>query len=164
MQAASRSGAERPGAPGSGAAARGEGKARMSIAYRALCGIVGAVFAAYGLLLFAAFFAYQRPGSEAPLPGGPFAHYFAATAGCALTALGGALAAGAIRGDLARSLVTATAFALVLLALMRMLAWFSGDYHATLGDLPRAEAAAFLLVALALVWLRPRGGPRRIFT
>lgn len=136
----------------------------MWIAYRALSGIVGAAFAAYGLALFAAFFAYQRPGSEAPLPGGPFSHYFAATAGCALTAWGGALAAGAIRGDLARSLGTATAFALVLLAVMRTVAWFSGDYEAVTGDLPRAEAAVFLLAALGFVWLRPRRNERRIWS
>jgi hypothetical protein len=136
----------------------------MSIAYRTLSGILGVAFAAYGLLLFGAFFAYQRPGSEAPLPGGPFAHYFAATAGCALVAWGGALAAGALRGELARSLGTATAFALVLLALMRMLAWFSGDYYAVAGDLPRTEAALFLLIALALVWLRPRKHERKIWS
>jgi hypothetical protein len=136
----------------------------MSTAYRALSGILGAAFAAYGLLLFAAFFAYQRPGSEAPLPGGPHAHYFAATAGCALIAWGGALAAGAIRKELSHSLGTASAFALVLLAVMRMLAWFSGDYYAVTGDLPRTEAAIFLAVALAFVWLRPHKRERKIWS
>jgi hypothetical protein len=136
----------------------------MSTAFRVLSGIVGTAFVAAGLLLFGAFFAFQRPGSEAPLPGGPFAHYFAATAGCALVGWGGALAAGAVRGDLARSLGTATAVALTMLALMRILAWFSGDYYAVSGDLPRIEAAVFLAVALAFVWLRPRSGQRRIWS
>jgi hypothetical protein len=136
----------------------------MLIAYRALSGIVGVLFALGGLALFAAFFAYQQPGSQAPLQGGPFSHYFAATAGCAFVAWGGALAAGALRGELSRSLGTATAVALVLLALMRIVAWFSGDYYAATGDLPRAEAAAFLVVALAFVWLRPRRSERRIWS
>ena len=136
----------------------------MSIAYRILCGIVGALLAASGLLFFGAFFAFQRPGSEAPLPGGPFAHYFAATAGCALLAWGGALAAGSLRNELSRSLGTATALALVLLAVMRMLAWFSGDYHTVMAGLPRIEAGAFLALALAFVWLRPARGERRIWT
>lgn len=136
----------------------------MSIAYRALSGILGVAFAAYGLLLFGAFFTYQRPASEAPLPGGPWVHYFAATAGCALFAWGVALAAGAIRGDLTRSLGTATALALVMLAVMRMLAWFSGDYYAVTGDLPRFEAAVFLVAALGFVWLRPRNVERKIFS
>lgn len=127
------------------------------IAYRTLAAVVGVALTVAGLALFASFFRYQVPGSEAPLPGGPHAHYFAATAGCALVAWGGALAAGAARGDLARSLGTATALALVMLALMRMLAWFNGDYYTTAGELPRAEAAAFLLAALGFVWLRPAG-------
>jgi hypothetical protein len=136
----------------------------MSIAYRTLSGILGAAFVAYGSLLFVAFFAYQRPGSEAPLPGGPYAHYFAATAGCALIAWGGTLAAGALRKDSSRSLGTASAVALVLLALTRMLAWFSGDYYAVTGDIPRVEAAVFLVAALGLVWLRPRSGTKRIWS
>jgi len=50
---------------------------------------------------------------------------------------------------------TMTAFVMGLMAVIRMLAWFVGDYWAWLGDLPRTEASAFLLVSLALVWLRP---------
>ncbi len=136
----------------------------MPLAYRTLSGIVGAALTALGLVLFASFFAYQRPGSEAPLPGGPHAHYFAATAGCALIAWGGALAAGAIRADLSRSLATATAVGLVLMALMRILAWFSGDYYAVAGDLLRAEAGVFLIAALGFVWLRPRNTERKIWS
>ena len=137
--------------------------ADMSAAYRTLAAIVGLAFSALGLALFASFFAYQNSGSPAPLPGGPLVHYAAATAGCAFVAWGGALAAGGIRGDLTRSLGTATAFALVLLALMRMVAGFMGDYYALAGDLPRAEAAGALMLALGFVWLRPRG-ERKIWT
>ena len=44
---------------------------------------------------------------------------------------------------------------LVLCAVMRIAAWVVGDYYTSLGELPRIEAAVFLGVALALVWLRP---------
>ncbi|MBM4382459.1 MAG: hypothetical protein FJ091_03720 [Deltaproteobacteria bacterium] len=135
----------------------------MQIAYRILAGIVGAALAAGGATFFASFFVYQQPGSEAPLPGGPHAHYFAATAGCALVAWGGALLAGAVRNELSRSLGTASALAFVLLALMRMLAWFNGDYYGA-GELPRIEAAVFLAAALAFVWLRPDRAQRKIWS
>jgi len=36
-----------------------------------------------------------------------------------------------------------------------MVGWFMGDYHALAGDLLRYEAALFLALALAFVWLRP---------
>lgn len=135
----------------------------MLVAYRVLAGIVGAALAALGAALFASFFLYQQPGGEAPLPGGPHAHYFAATAGCALLGWGGALLAGALRNELSGSLGTASAVALVLMALMRMLAWFNGDYSA-IGNLPRVEAALLLLAALGFVWLRPSRAARKIWS
>ena len=49
---------------------------------------------------------------------------------------------------------TTTAFALVLMALYRIAAWFLGDY-AFLGNILRVEAAVLLLLALGFVWLRP---------
>jgi len=110
---------------------------------------------AAGLALFVAFFAYQRPGSEPPLPMGPLGHYFAAFAGCALVGWGGALLAGARDLATGRSIAPMTALALAGLALYRMVGWFMGDYYALMGDLLRIEAAVFLLLALAFVWLRP---------
>ena len=44
----------------------------------------------------------------------------------------------------------------MLSALYRMLAWITGDYAVWAGDALRVEAILFLLLALALVWLRPR--------
>jgi hypothetical protein len=126
-----------------------------SAAFRALAGATGALFVLGGLALFFAFFAYQRPGSEPPLPMGPLGHYFAAFAGCALVGWGGALLAGARNLVTGRGVAPFTALALAGLALYRMLGWFMGDYHALMGDLLRAEAALFLVLALGFVWLRP---------
>ena len=126
-----------------------------SVAFRVVAALTGVSFVILGAVLFSAFFAYQRPGSEAPLPMGPLGHYFAAFAGCALVGWGGALVAGARDPVTGRLLAPVTALALVGLALYRMVGWFMGDYHALAGDLLRFEAALFLLLALAFVWLRP---------
>lgn len=127
----------------------------MSGAFRVVSGLTGLLFVASGLALFFAFFAYQRPGSEPALPMGPLGHYFAAFAGCALVGWGGALLAGARDLATGRSVAPMTALALAGLALYRMLGWFMGDYYAWAGELLRYEAALFLLLALAFVWLRP---------
>lgn len=123
--------------------------------FRAVAALTGISFVVLGAVLFFAFFAYQRPGSEPPLPMGPLGHYFAAFAGCALLGWGGALVAGARDVATGRLLAPMTALALTGLALVRMVGWFMGDYHALAGDLLRFEAALFLLLALAFVWLRP---------
>jgi hypothetical protein len=125
------------------------------VAFRVVAALTGASFVVLGAVLFLAFFAYQRPGSEAPLPMGPLGHYFAAFAGCALVGWGGALVAGARDAATGRMLAPATALALTGLALYRMVGWFMGDYYALAGDLLRYEAALFLVLALAFVWLRP---------
>ena len=123
--------------------------------FRTVAALTGVLLVVTGLALFFAFFAYQRPGSEPPLPMGPLGHYFAAFAGCALVGWGGSLLAGARDLATGRLLAPITAFALVLLALYRMVGWFMGDYYAWAGDVLRYEAALFLALALAFVWLRP---------
>jgi hypothetical protein len=126
-----------------------------NVTFRIVAALTGVSFVVLGAVLFFAFFAYQRPGSEPPLPMGPLGHYFAAFAGCALVGWGGALLAGARDVAAGRLLAPFTALALVGLALYRMVGWFMGDYHALAGDLLRFEAGLFLLLALAFVWLRP---------
>ena len=124
-------------------------------AFRLVAGATGLLFLGSGLALFFAFFAYQQPGSEPALPMGPLGHYFAAFAGCALVGWGGALIAGARDLATGRGIAPTTALALAGLALYRMLGWFMGDYYAWAGDVLRYEAALFLVLALAFVWLRP---------
>ena len=60
--------------------------------------------------------------------------------------------------SLYRTVTTITAWVLCLMAVVRMTAWLVGDYASWLGDLPRTEAGVLLVLALALVWLRPRSG------
>ncbi|MEN8184017.1 MAG: hypothetical protein ABFS46_15935 [Myxococcota bacterium] len=128
----------------------------MSRAYPILCGVSGALLLLVGIALTVSFYGYHLPGGGggSALRVGPSGAYFAGFAGTALLGWGGALI-GAMRWPgLARSLGTASALALVLAALQRMVAWLMGDY-AALGELPRVEAAVLLLWALAFVWLRP---------
>lgn len=123
--------------------------------YRLLMGTLGVAILIFGMGLVVSFFLYQRPNSVPAIPTGPVGHYFVAFAGCALMGWAGGLI-GAARAPLSsRSVGTMTAFVLALMAVVRMIAWFVGDYWVWLGDLPRTEAGAFLLVSLALVWLRP---------
>ena len=118
-------------------------------------GTLGVAMLVFGIGLVATFILYQRPGSTPAIPTGPVGHYFVAFAGCALMGWAGGLI-GAARDPLAsRSVGTMTAFVLALMAVIRMLAWLVGDYTIWLGELPRTEASALLLVALGLVWLRP---------
>jgi hypothetical protein len=131
----------------------------VNVAFRIVAALSGLGAIVIGLGLFGAFFAYQRPGSEAPLPMGPLGHYFAAFTGCAMLGWGTALLAGARDLATGRRLAPGTALALVLMAVYRMAAWLVGDYYAV-GDLLRFEAGVFLLLALAFIWLRPREAPR----
>ncbi len=124
-------------------------------AYRILCGATALAFVIAGLGLFATFFAYHAPGADPPIPTGPTGFYFAAFAGSAMLGWAGCLVAAVRRPELGRTIGTATAFALVMSASYRLMAWLVGDYYAFLGEAPRVEAGVFLLLALAFVWLRP---------
>ena len=123
--------------------------------YRLLMGSLGVAVLVFGIGLVAAFFLYQRPNSVPAIPTGPVGHYFVAFAGCALMGWAGGLIGAARDPFSSRTVGTMTAFVIALMAVVRMLAWFVGDYWVWLGDLPRTEASAFLLISLALVWLRP---------
>ncbi len=133
-----------------------------SRAYQVLCGVLGAVWVLVGLALFAGFFRFHVPGGEGfPMfPMGPNGHYFVAMSGAALVAWGGCLWGAARNASYARTVGTASAVGFVMCAIYRMLAWLVGDY-ALVGNLLRVEAAIFLLLALALVWLRPAQTPKQ---
>ncbi len=129
----------------------------MVRAYRILCGVLGVAFVVFGLGAFVSFFGFHAPGSAGlgePLPVGPNGVYFVAFTGSCLVGWGGCLLGAARRPEAAPWIATATATGLVLNAVYRIFVWILGDYHA-LGNLPRVEAGLFLLLALALLWLRP---------
>ncbi|MDC1295172.1 hypothetical protein N8077_02405 [Myxococcota bacterium] len=123
--------------------------------YRVLMGSLGIAFFVLGVGMVASFFLYQRPDSIPLIPTGPVGHYFVAFTGCALIGWAGGLI-GAARDPLAsRSVGTTTIFVLILMALIRMIAWLIGDYAGWLGDLSRTEATGLLVLALFLIWLKP---------
>ncbi|MFK7895483.1 MAG: hypothetical protein AB8G23_06585 [Myxococcota bacterium] len=123
--------------------------------YRFLMGTLGIALLVFGAGMVVSFFLYQRPNSVPGIPTGPVGHYFVAFTGCALLGWAGGLL-GAARDPMgSRTVGTMTVFVLGLMAFVRMAAWFVGDYTAWLGDLPRTEASFLLVLALALVWLRP---------
>lgn len=124
-------------------------------AFRGLCGAVGLLFILGGLGLSAQFFVYQQPHSQPSIPTGPVGYYFVAFSGAALVAWGGALIGAARDPATGRAIAAASAFALTLMAFVRIIAWVIGDYYQWLGELPRYEAAFFLVLALGFVWLRP---------
>jgi hypothetical protein len=125
-------------------------------AYRILCAGLGVLFVLAGCAMVFAFFRASFPGGDVPgpIPLGPGGVYFVAFTGCALVGWGGGLLGAARQPEAGRTVGTATAFALVLMALYRILGWLMGDY-AYLGDVLRGEAVFFLVLALAFVWLRP---------
>lgn len=112
----------------------------------------------FGFALALSFFLYQRPFSDPGIPTGPVGHYFVAFAGCALMGWGGGLIGAARAPETSRTVTTITAWVLCFMAVVRMTAWFVGDYTVWLGNLPRTEAAVLLVIALLLVWLRPESG------
>lgn len=126
--------------------------------YKILLGTMGAVALIFGFVLTASFFLYQRPFSDPGIPTGPVGHYFVAFAGCALMGWGGGLIGAARAPETSRTVTTVTAWVLCFMAVVRMTAWFVGDYSVWLGELPRFEAGLFLVLALLLVWLRPESG------
>ena len=127
----------------------------MARTYALLCWALGILLLGVGLWFLWTFLLYLAPGGTGglPFPVGPNGYYFVAFSGSALVAWGGCLI-GAARGSGGRPVGTATAFGLTLGALYRILVWVTGD-AAWAGEAPRVEAALFLVLALAFLWLRP---------
>jgi len=128
------------------------------ISYRILSGVMLALLFVIGTVLLRGFVAGTiMPGSvEGPTPFQTdyWGFYMMGFAGAVLWAWGACLVSAVVAPATARAVGTATAFGLVVNAIFRLIAWFSGEY-AEIHNLPRIEAAIMLLLALGFIWLRP---------
>lgn len=135
------------------------------LAYRALAAVTAAFCWLLGLVFFVAFLdralfqVFARPLFETDFWG----YYMLGVASSALIAWGGCLVGVARRPLGSKAVATATAAGLILGAILRLLAFYSGEYRAA-GDQLRFEAAVMLVLALGFVWLRPAADGRRSAT
>jgi hypothetical protein len=81
-------------------------------------------------------------------------YYILGFAACAFLAWAGCLVAAVRAPEQASGIGAATAAGLMLAAILRLFAWYSGEYRMAADEL-RLEAAALTLLALGFVWLRP---------
>ena len=132
---------------------------RAHLLYRLLAAVTAGFCVLIGIVFLSAFLdralfqVFARPLFDTNYWG----YYILAFAGSALIAWGGCLIAAVRRPEEASGVGTATAVALIVGSIVRLLAWYSGEYR-TADDPIRLEAGVLALVALAFVWLRP---PRR---
>jgi hypothetical protein len=126
----------------------------LAAATAVLCFLLGIVFVV-AFLDRALFQVFAHPLFETDYWG----YYILAFAGSTLVGWGGCLVAAARAPERAPGIATATAAALVLGSILRLLAWYSGEYRLADGQL-RAEAIVLAIAALAFVWLRPPRGDR----
>lgn len=126
------------------------------LAYRVLAAVTAALFLLLGFVFLCGFLdrtlfqVLARPLFATDAWG----YYMVGVAGSALVVWAGALIA-AVRNPIEnRGVATATTVGLVLGAILRLLAWYSGEYRQA-SDQLRLESAVFLVAALGFVWLRP---------
>lgn len=126
------------------------------LAYRALAALTACGFFLFGLVFLCGFIdraifqVFARPLFETD----PWGAYMVGVAGSALVVWAVALGALVRAPTTHRGVATATTVGLVLGAILRLLAWYSGEYRQA-GEQLRLESAVFLVMALGFVWLRP---------
>ena len=125
-------------------------------AYRLLAAATAALFLLLGFVLLCGFLdrtlfqVLARPLFATDAWG----YYMVGVAGSVLLVWGAALVALARRPTENRGVATATTLGLVLGAVVRLLAWYSGEFRQA-GDQLRLESGLFLVAALGFIWLRP---------
>ena len=83
--------------------------------------------------------------------------YLLGFAGSALIAWGACLFSVVRNPTTTGGIASATATGLILGSILRLLAWYSGEYRLA-GDQLRIESGLMTLCALGFVWLRPTAG------
>jgi hypothetical protein len=126
------------------------------LAYRLLALATAAGCLLVGLLFVLAFFdralfqVFARPLFSTDHWG----YYVLGIAGSLLFVWGGCLIAAARAPLTTTGVATATTVGLIVGAVLRLLAWYSGEYRVTSEQL-RLEAGILLVLALGFIWLRP---------
>jgi hypothetical protein len=134
------------------------------LAFRVLAATTGCLCFLFGLLFFSAFVdrALFQVFAHPLFATNHWGYYVLGFASAALFAWGGCLLAAARTPASATGIANATVVGLLASAIMRLLAWYSGEYWLVRDEL-RVEAAVLALLALGFVWLRPppaeRSGP-----
>ena len=136
-------------------------RARSFLLYRLLAAATGSLCMLVGFLFIVAFLdralfpIFARPLFATDYWG----YYLLGFAGAMLLAWGGCLLSAARAPRHSAGIAVATASGLIVAAIVRLLAWYSGEYRLAAEQL-RAESAVLLVAALAFVWLHPPR-PRR---
>jgi hypothetical protein len=129
---------------------------RAYVAYRLLAGVTAALCFLVGMVFIVAFLdralfpVFARPLFDTDYWG----YYILGFAGSTLVAWGGCLIAAVRDPQRSIGVATATTSALIIGGILRLLAWYSGEYRGAAEQL-RLEAAVLVLLALGFVWLRP---------
>ena len=126
------------------------------LAYRVLAAVTACSFFLFGFVFLCGFIdralfqVLARPLFDTDFWG----YYILGVAGSALIVWSVALFAAVRAPTLNPGVATATTVGLVLGAVLRLLAWYSGEYRQA-GDQLRLESGVFLILALGFIWLRP---------
>lgn len=126
------------------------------MAYRLLAATTAALCLLFGIVFVTAFLdralfqVFARPLFDTDFQG----YFILGFVGCVLFAWAGCLIASARTPRENPGIATSTATALIVTALVRLLAWYSGEYW-PIRDQLRFEAAVLAVLALAFIWLKP---------